>query len=191
MSDFFLTSEGWKARGRRIFDGNVYSSGMAKEREKRREDGLDFGVRVGVVLEREARILLVRHEKPGIEPYWVLPGGRLEPGESIPDCARREILEETNLKAEFSEVLYVSEFMREGRHTIDVTVEMTFDEGQEATLGSDPEVAPGEAPTLKELRWVEIASLANIELKPAWIQAQLTRDRTRSSGKTYLGGGRN
>ena len=48
---------------------------------------MDFGVRVGVVIERSGALLLVRHEKPDRDPYWVLPGGRLEPGETIPACA--------------------------------------------------------------------------------------------------------
>ena len=94
---------------------------MVKDRAA---SGMDFGVRVAAVVEREGALLLVRHQKPEREPYWVLPGGRLEPGETIPECAGRELAEETGLTAGFSGVLYVSEFLREGRHTIDVVVRM-------------------------------------------------------------------
>ena len=106
---------------------------MAKHRGHKQ--GVDFGIRVGAVVERDGKLLLVRHQKPGRSPYWVLPGGRLEPGERIPECARREILEETGLEAEFLGVLYVSEFLREGRHTVDITVRM--DARGEARLGED------------------------------------------------------
>ena len=87
---------------------------------------------MAAVVEREGALLLVRHQKPDRDPYWVLPGGRLEPGETIPECAGRELAEETGLKAGFSGVLYVSEFMREGRHTIDIVARMALEGDGEA-----------------------------------------------------------
>lgn len=135
---------------------------------------MDFGIRVGVALMRGGSILLVRHGKPGLEPYWVLPGGRLEPGETIPECARREVREETNLEAEFSGVLYVSEFMSDGRHTVDITVKAEVADGQEAFLGGDPEAAPGEEPTLKDIAWIEVGGLREIELKPRRLRDRIS-----------------
>jgi 8-oxo-dGTP diphosphatase len=137
---------------------------------------MDFGVRVAAVVEREGALLLVRHQKPDRDPYWVLPGGRLEPGETIPECASRELAEETRLTAGFSGVLYVSEFRREGRHTIDVVARMTLEGDGEASLGSDPEVAPGTEPTLAEVRWVSIGKLREIDLLPASIKERLLKD---------------
>lgn len=138
--------------------------------------GMDFGVRVAVVVEREGALLLVLHQKPDRNPYWVLPGGRLEPGETIPECAGRELAEETGLSAGFCGVLYVSEFLREGRHTIDVVVRMALEGDEEASLGSDPEVEPGTEPTLREVRWVSVEELREIELLPASIKGRLLRD---------------
>jgi ADP-ribose pyrophosphatase YjhB (NUDIX family) len=137
---------------------------------------MDFGVRVAAVVEHNGALLLVRHQKPDRDPYWVLPGGRLEPGETIPECAGRELAEETGLTAGFSGVLYMSEFLREGRHTIDVVARMSLEGNEEATLGSDPEVAPGTEPTLREVRWVSVAELREIELLPASIKERLLRD---------------
>ena len=128
------------------------------------------------MVEREGALLLVRHQKPDRDPYWVLPGGRLEPGETIPECASRELAEETGLTARFSGVLYVSEFLREGRHTIDVVVRMALEGEAEASLGSDPEVAPHAEPTLAEVRWVSVEGLREIELLPASIRKRLLRD---------------
>jgi 8-oxo-dGTP diphosphatase len=146
---------------------------MGKDRESL---DIDFGVRVAAVVEQEGALLLVRHQKPDSDPYWVLPGGRLEPGETIPECAGRELAEETGLTAGFSGVLYVSEFLREGRHTIDVVARMDLEGGAEANLGSDPEVEPGTEPTLREVRWVSVEELWEIELLPASIKERLLRD---------------
>ncbi|MDQ4063710.1 MAG: NUDIX domain-containing protein [Actinomycetota bacterium] len=153
---------------------------------------MDFGVRVGTVVEQEGALLLVRHEKPGRDPYWVLPGGRLKPGETMPECAERELSEETGLEGRFVGVMYVSEFLSEGRHTVDVTarVEVKPGEAGEARLGSDPEVEEGSASTLTEVRWVEFEDLGEIPLLPAWLQARLLRDAARGwpPGEVYLKG---
>ena len=155
----------------------------------RGNSGMDFGVRVGAVVERGGALLLVRHEKPEREPYWVLPGGRLEPGETIPRCAEREVSEETGLDGRFAGVLYVSEFLREGRHTVDVTA-LVEAEG-EAVLGSDPEVAPGSEPTLRELRWVGREELRGITLLPGYLKERLLKAGPPGSfvGEVYLGSG--
>lgn len=153
---------------------------------------MDFGVRVAAVVERGGRLLLVRHQKPDRDPYWVLPGGRLEPGETIPECAAREVDEETGLSTRFSGVLYVGEFLREGRHTVDVTVRMAPENDSEASLGADPEVAPDAEPTLRELRWVGVEELRGTGLLPTPLKERLLRDAPGgwAAGEVYLEGGR-
>jgi 8-oxo-dGTP diphosphatase len=160
---------------------------MSKERPS---SDIDFGIRVGAVVERDGSLLLARHEKPGREPYWVLPGGRLEPGERIPECATREVMEETGLEGRFAGILYVSEFLKEGRHTVDITARVEVDPDAEPELGEDPEVESGSVPTLKELRWVEFEELDEIELLPSWIRSRLIQDarKSRSTGHIYLEG---
>jgi 8-oxo-dGTP diphosphatase len=164
----------------------LYSALMSKDRG---QDGIDFGIRVGAVVQRDGALLLVRHEKPDREPYWVLPGGRLEPDETIPECAERELLEETGLEGRFTGVLYVSEFIAEGRHTVDVTARVEACSG-EARLGSDPEVEEGSQATLKELRWVEVGELQEIPLLPGWIRSRLLEDAAQGwpAGEVYLEG---
>jgi ADP-ribose pyrophosphatase YjhB (NUDIX family) len=151
---------------------------------------MDFGVRVGAVVERAGALLLVRHQKPQRDPYWVLPGGRLEPGETIPECARREVAEETGISARFAGVLYVGELLREGRHTVDVTARLALEGDAEARLGSDPEVAPDSEPTLREVRWVDVEELRDIQLLPATMKERLLRDAAGgwSASEVYLGG---
>lgn len=150
---------------------------------------MDFGIRVGVVVERDGELLLVRHKKPDREPYWVLPGGRLEPGETIPECAERELLEETSLRGRFTRMLYVSEFLAENRHTLDVTTRVEVTSGEEAGLGSDPEEGSGSEPTLQELRWVRVEELGGIAMLPGFVRDRIVEDAPRNwqQREVYLG----
>ena len=52
-------------------------------------------VGVGVVVFRGADVLLIRRGKPPRLGQWSLPGGMQEVGETVHECGRREVMEET------------------------------------------------------------------------------------------------
>ncbi len=52
-------------------------------------------VGVGAVVWREGKVLLIKRGKAPFRGEWSLPGGAQELGETIEDCARREVREET------------------------------------------------------------------------------------------------
>jgi ADP-ribose pyrophosphatase YjhB (NUDIX family) len=43
------------------------------------------------------KVLLTRRSDNGL---WCLPGGKMEPGETVEECCQREVLEETGLRIE-------------------------------------------------------------------------------------------
>jgi len=60
---------------------------------------------VDIIIETGGGIVLVRRRNP---PHgWALPGGFVDPGESVAQAARREAKEETGLDVELTELLGV------------------------------------------------------------------------------------
>jgi ADP-ribose pyrophosphatase YjhB (NUDIX family) len=51
----------------------------------------------GVLRDQDGRVLLIRRSDNG---RWAFPSGTMELGETVRDCAIREVLEETGLRAE-------------------------------------------------------------------------------------------
>ncbi len=68
-------------------------------------------VGVGTIVQKDGKILLV---KRGVEPslgLWAIPGGTLKLGETMRECAERELLEETGIIAKAEDCVYVFDFV--------------------------------------------------------------------------------
>jgi mutator protein MutT len=50
-----------------------------------------------VVRNKDGRFLMVKQLGGYWGGKWIFPGGKLEPGETLEDCVRREVLEETHI----------------------------------------------------------------------------------------------
>jgi 8-oxo-dGTP pyrophosphatase MutT (NUDIX family) len=82
-------------------------------------DGLAarFPVSVKGVVEYDGRFVLLKNERD----EWELPGGKLEPGETIEDCLVREIAEELNLSTKVGRPLNNWVYFVNGVHVLIVT----------------------------------------------------------------------
>ena len=70
---------------------------MARTRQPR--------LKARVALERDGRILCVLHAKPDRDPFWCLPGGNVDPGETLTEAAVRELREEVGAEVAVVEVI--------------------------------------------------------------------------------------
>ncbi|MEE9277576.1 MAG: NUDIX domain-containing protein, partial [Dehalococcoidia bacterium] len=58
------------------------------------------------VLDADLRVLLIQRSAPPDEGNWAIPGGALEPDESLDRAATRKLAEETGVTDVFLEQLY-------------------------------------------------------------------------------------
>lgn len=111
-------------------------------------------VRVGVaaVILREGRILLGERIGSHGAHTWATPGGHLELGESIEECATQETLEETGLAVDsFEKLTFTNDiFEKEGKHYVTLFVVASCSKGE-------PQVT--EPHKCKQWKWFELDEL--------------------------------
>lgn len=122
----------------------------------------EIRVRACLAVVEGGRILLVPHFDTDAGPVqWVIPGGRVEFGESVRETALREFAEETGLQAEITGLLEVSEVIRPERpwHSLSVTFAGRIVGG---TLAPEAGHRYGN----KSPRWFSAADLAGVVYHP-------------------------
>ena len=111
-------------------------------------------VRVGVatIILRDGKILLGERIGSHGANTWATPGGHLELGESIEECAKREAFEETGLVVDGIEKLTFTNdiFEKEAKHYVTLFVLASCDSGE-------PQVT--EPDKCKQWLWCELNNL--------------------------------
>lgn len=116
-----------------------------------------YAVRCSVLVFRDHQVLLVHRTHDGLDD-WVLPGGTPREGESLTACARRELLEETGLAANPSDIVAVAESSLTS--TSDRVLDIVF-RAAEPVVGQ----ARGHEPGLEPV-FVPPGQLAHLTLHP-------------------------
>lgn len=100
---------------------------------------------------RGEEVLIAKRAKP---PYlWSLPGGHVEPGESLAEAARRELFEETGITAQFIGLVELIEVIRPDVHYVIACHAARFVSG-EAQAQSDA----------LDVAWVRLEALSRYEM---------------------------
>ena len=109
-------------------------------------------VGVGVIILRNNRILLGERIGSHGAETWATPGGHLEVGESMEDCAKREVLEETGLDVKVVKNYGFTNdiFEAESKHYVTLFVVASCDKG-------DAEIK--ERDKCKQWKWCELDDL--------------------------------
>lgn len=83
-------------------------------------------VGIGVIILNQKGQILIGKRQGSHAPYFSIPGGHLELGETFEEAAIKEILEETGLKISNPEVICVTNnletYKNEGKHYISITL---------------------------------------------------------------------
>jgi len=106
-------------------------------------------VGIGVILLRNGQVLLGQRIGSHGTGTWALPGGHLEFGETVEQCAKREVREETGLELQsVTAGPYTSDvFPSEGKH--DVTLFVL----SHSPLGEPPVREPTKCAQWQWFRW--------------------------------------
>ena len=114
----------------------------------------DPRVGVGVVVLRNGLVLLGQRIGSHGAGTWALPGGHLEFGETVEQCAAREVREETGLELQaFRAAPYTNDvFAAEGKHYVTLFIVAESSDGDPVVL------EPGKCSGWRWFRWSELPS---------------------------------
>jgi ADP-ribose pyrophosphatase YjhB (NUDIX family) len=119
-----------------------------------------------VLITNSGKVLLIKRIRPAIHPYWVLPGGHVDPGDSGLEAAlRREIREELGGEVEILSLLHIQQSADERQFFYLGRIRRwSFDQryGREFSEDGRGEYIPYEVPLTQE-------ALRTIDLRPEQI----------------------
>ena len=120
-----------------------------------------------IVTRDNGDILLARRKDTGL---WCIPGGQAEQGESLPECAIREVKEETGVDCEVFHLLGLFDSIYYGKPNHAIT--FTF---LSKHVSGDPRIQPSEN---TEVKWFSPyddleEAMGDVPIKVAWFREWL------------------
>jgi mutator protein MutT len=118
-------------------------------------DSLPRLIVTAAIVERDGTYLVTRRPRGvHLEGLWEFPGGKCDPGESHPECLRREIQEELGIGVAVNSEIFAVSHAYEDR-----IVELHF---FACDIADEPQALIGQ-----EIRWVTGDGLLELDFPPA------------------------
>jgi 8-oxo-dGTP diphosphatase len=117
-------------------------------------------VGVGVLINKKGKIILIKRQGSHGARTWAPPGGHIDFGESVFDCAKREVKEEVNIKIKNLKVLGFTQdlFKKDKKHYITIWVKSDWQSGR-------PKRSYREFSTIGWFSWQKLPKPLSIFLK--------------------------
>lgn len=137
--------------------------------------GTRFTYRVGAIIQHNGHILF-EHNMHELVPFYNLPGGRAELGESSQETLKREMQEELRCEATIAQLAFVVEnffvFPDEQHHEIGFYFLVSFASDAYLYQQADPFVRHEEGKQLT-FSWLPVRKLAHLPIYPLVFQQLL------------------